>query len=313
LSRIWANAIISCSSRGEPMKRRLQPSWDGIEVKGDAQPNYSRLPIRHLLQRLIHAPAALAMLWPALLVLGGYVAWNRWGAEEIAKQFYGLDVNLIHVTQRPEHIASDITEVVYRDTKLDQLSLIDPSAAARIASAFSSHPWVSKVTAVRKLPGGQVEVHLQYRVPVAMVYVISRHPDMSGRPGFFAIDEQGVLLPTSEFTRERTMRYIHIEIPDVYPTGGVGSQFGDPKVVGAAKLAALIAPYREILGIRSIQVHETSRTSPVPQYQVVNHLGEGVLWGSAPGQEVYAETKADEKLAQLLKRSESSTTTVSHP
>ncbi len=281
-------------------------------MKGDAQPTYSRLPIRQLLQRLIHAPAALAMIWPVLLILGGYVAWNRWGAEEIAKKFYGIDVGLIHVTQRPEHIAQDITEVVYRDTKLDQLSLIDPSATARIASAFSSHPWVSKVIAVRKLPGGQVDVHLQYRVPVAMVYVISRHPDVNGRPGFFAIDEHGVLLPTTEFTREHTMRYIHIEIPDVYPTGGVGSLFGDPRVIGAAKLAAMILPYREILDTRSIQLHETSRTSPVSQYQLVSHTGESLRWGSAPGHEVYGEPKPDEKLQELVKRFKTAASTVSH-
>jgi hypothetical protein len=252
------------------------------------------------------------MIWPALLILGGYIAWNRWGAEEIAKKFYGIDVSLIHVTQRPEHIASDITEVVYRDTKLDQLSLIDPAATARIASAFSSHPWVSKVVAVRKLPGGQVDVHLQYRVPVAMVYVVSRHPDVNGRPGFFAIDEQGVLLPTTEFTREHTMRYVHIEIPDVYPTGGVGSLFGDPRIIGAAKLAALIAPYRERLDTRSIQLHESSRTSPVAQYQLVTHSGESLLWGSPPGQEIYGERKADEKLQELIKRFNPSATTVSH-
>ncbi|HBJ35523.1 MAG TPA: hypothetical protein DDZ51_12395 [Planctomycetaceae bacterium] len=281
-------------------------------MKGDAQPTYSRLPIRHLLQRLIHAPAALAMIWPALLILGGYIAWDRWGAQEIAKKFYGIDASLIHVTQRPEHIASDITEVVYRDTKLDQLSLIDPTATARIASAFSSHPWVSKVIAVRKLPGGQVDVHLQYRVPVAMVYVISRHPDVNGRPGFFAIDEHGVLLPTTEFTREHTMRYIHIEIPDVYPTGGVGSLFGDPRIVGAARLAALILPFRESLDTRSIQVHETSRTSPVTQYQLVTHSGESLLWGSAPGQEIYGERKPDEKIRELINRFNSTATTVSH-
>lgn len=287
-------------------------TWDGFEVKGETQPAYSRLPIRHLLQRLIHAPAALAMIWPALLILGGYIAWNRWGAEEIARKFYGVDVSQIHVTQRPPHITNDITEVVYRDTKLDQLSLIDPAATARIASAFSSHPWVSKVIAVRKLPGGQVDVHLQYRVPVAMVYVISRHPEVNGRPGFFAIDEHGVLLPTTEFTREHTMRYIHIEIPDVYPTGGVGSQFGDPRITGAAKLAALIAPFRETLDARSIQLHESSRTSPVPQYQVVTHTGESLVWGSSPGQEIYGERKAEEKLAEMFKRSSPAATTVSH-
>lgn len=274
---------------------------DEIKVKVTPQPTYSRLPIRHLLQRLIHAPAAMAMLWPALLILGGYVAWNRWGAENLAQKFYGLDVELIHVTHRPEHISTDITQIVYRDTKLDQLSLIDPAATARIASAFSSHPWVRKVVAVRKLPGGQVDVHLQYRVPVAMVFVISRHPEISGR-SFFAVDEEGVLLPTTEFTREHTMRYVHIEIPDVYPTGGVGSTFGDPRIAGAAKLAALVGPHRETLDLRSVQLHESSRTAPTPQYQMVTHAGESIFWGSSPDQEVYGERKADEKLREMLKR-----------
>lgn len=265
--------------------------------KGDPQPNYSRLPLRNLLQRLIHAPAALAMIWPALLVLGGYVAWNRWGAEEIAKQFYGVDVEQIHITQRPPHIADDITAAVYQDTRLDQISLIAPDATARIASAFASHPWVSKVVSVRKLPGGQVDVHLQYRSPVAMVYVISRHPASNGRPSFFAVDGESVLLPTTALTREHTLEFLHIEIPDVYPTGGVGSRFGDPRVAGAAKLAETLAPYHEQLKVRSIQLHESSRTTPVPQYQLLTQSGASFLWGSAPGEELPGEQLAADKLA----------------
>lgn len=270
-------------------------------MKGDTKPSYSRLPIRHLLQRLIHAPAVLALLWPVLLVVGGYLAWHRWGAEHVSRKFYGLDLAMIHVTERPEHITTDIIDVVYRDTQLDQLSLIDPAATARIASAFASHPWVSRVVAVRKLPGGKVDVHLQYREPVAMVFVISRHPDVPGR-SFFAVDQEGVLLPTTEFSREHTMRYLHIEIPDVYPTGGVGSSFGDPRIVGAAQLAALLGPYREPLNLRSIQLHDSSRMSPVPQYQLVPHDGEPIFWGSVPGREGPGEPKADLKLRELLSK-----------
>ena len=42
----------------------------------------------------------MAMLWPVLLVIGGYVAWHRWGAEHVSQKYYGLDVGMIHVTQR---------------------------------------------------------------------------------------------------------------------------------------------------------------------------------------------------------------------
>ncbi len=268
-------------------------------MKGDTKPSYSRLPLRHLLQRLIHAPAALALLWPVLLVVGGYVAWHRWGAEHVSRKFYGLDLGMIHVTERPEHITTDIIDVVYRDTKLDQLSLIDPAATARIASAFASHPWVSRVVAVRKLPGGKVDVHLQYREPVAMVFVISRHAEVPGL-GFFAVDQEGVLLPSTEFSRKHQLRFLHIEIPDVYPTGGVGFSFGDPRVVGAAQLAAVLAPYREALNLRSIQLHDSSRMSPVPQYQLIPHSGEPIFWGSVPGREGPGEPKAELKLRELL-------------
>lgn len=280
----------------------IRPTGNRLKVKGDPKPTYSRLPLRQLIQRLIHAPAALALVWPVLLIVGSYIAWQQWGAEQVSRKFYGLELESIHVTRRPEHIRSDITEVVYRDTKLDQLSLIDPSATARIASAFSSHPWVSRVVAVRKLPGGNVDVHLQYRAPVAMVFVISRHPEVPGR-SFFAVDREGVLLPTTEFGREQTMQYLHIEIPEVYPTGGVGSGFGDPRVSGAAALAALLAPHREALNLRSIQLHPSSRTSPMPQYQLVTHDDRTIFWGSSPGRESSTERKIETKLQELFRES----------
>jgi len=238
------------------------------------------------------------MVWPAALVLGGYTAWHYWGSEHVSKKYYGIDPTLIHVTDRPDYISTDIAQSVYSDTRLDQLSLLDPSAAARIASAFSIHPWVKRVVAVRKLPGGEVDVHLQYRRPIAMVFVISRHPETRGR-SFFAIDEEGVLLPPTEFSQEDTMKYLHIEIPDVYPTGGVGSSFGDARIVGAAKVAATVEPIREKLKLRSIRLAESSRTSPVPQYDFFTADGRQFFWGSSPGKELYGEPQSDIKIRQL--------------
>jgi hypothetical protein len=241
------------------------------------------------------------MIWPAALVIGGYVAWHNWGAEHVSKKYYGIAPTNIHVTARPDYIGTDIAASVYADARLDQLSLLDPSAAARIASAFSFHPWVHRVLAVRKLPGGEVDVHLEYRRPVAMVFVISRHHEVQGR-SFFAIDEEGVLLPTTEFSREETMKYVHIEVPDVYPTGGVGSTFGDARITGAAKVAAAIEPHREILKLQSIRLDETSRTAPVPQYEFSTSDGRDFFWGSPPGEEMYGEPKSEMKIRQLIER-----------
>ena len=267
-------------------------------MKGDDRKQEPSRPPEGILQRLIHAPAVWAMVWPAALILGGYFAWQNWGASHVSRKYYGIDPARIHVTQRPDYISTDIAASVYTDTRLDQLSLLDPAASSRIASAFSVHPWVRRVVAVRKLPGGEVDVHLQYRRPVAMVFVISRHPEIKGR-SFFAVDDEGVVLPTTEFSREQTARYIHIEVPDVYPTGGVGSSFGDSRVTGAAKLAALVEPLREPLKLKSIRLNVSSRTSPVPQYEFLSSDGRQFFWGSPPGDEMYGEPKSDVKIRQL--------------
>jgi hypothetical protein len=269
-----------------------------MDVKGDDRKQEPSPPSGGILQRLIHAPGMWAMAWPAALVLGGYFAWQSWGANHVSRKYYGIDPARIHVTQRPEYISTDIAASVYTDTRLDQLSLLDPAASARIASAFSVHPWVRRVVAVRKLPGGEVDVHLQYRRPVAMVFVISRHPEIKGR-SFFAVDDEGVVLPTTEFSREETTKYIHIEVPDVYPTGGVGSSFGDSRVTGAAKLAALVEPLRVSLKLKSIRLSASSRTSPVPQYEFLSSDGREFFWGSPPGDELYGEPKSDVKIRQL--------------
>ncbi len=272
-------------------------------MKGDDRKQEPPRAARSFLQRLVHAPVAWAMAWPAALVLGGYFAWHNWGVQHVSRKYYAIDPARIHVTERPNYISTDISASVYTDNRLDQLSLLDPAASARIASAFSVHPWVRRVVAVRKLPGGDVDVHLQYRKPVAMVFVISRHPEIKGR-SFFAIDDEGVLLPTTEFTREATMNYIHIEVPDVYPTGGVGSAFGDSRVTGAAKLAAAIDPLKTTLRIKSIRLSDRSRTSPVPQYEFLSMDGREFFWGSPPGEELYGEPKSDVKLRQLVERIE---------
>ena len=61
-------------------------------------------PIRDLLRRLIKAPAALSVIWPALLVVGGYFAWHQWGADHVAERFYGVDATLIRINPaRPDH------------------------------------------------------------------------------------------------------------------------------------------------------------------------------------------------------------------
>ena len=142
-----------------------------------------RRPIRDMIRRLIKAPAALSVLWPVLLVVGGYAAWHQWGSVHVANQYGGIDPTLIQVTEAPPHVRSNVVKAVYRDTAMEGLSLLDRQATAKIAAAFSMHPWVRKVIGVRKLPGGGIDVRLEYRTPVAMVHVFK--PDQSDARSYF--------------------------------------------------------------------------------------------------------------------------------
>ncbi len=262
-------------------------------------------PIRALLRRLINAPTAFAILWPTLLIVGGYVGWHRWGSEHVSAQYFGVDPTRIEITQPPEHVRSNIVKAVYRDAAMDALSLLDRQATAKIASAFSMHPWVRNVIGVRKLPGGAIEVRLEYRVPVAMVHVFKPDPTDKGSY-FFPIDGDGVLLPTNEFARSETKDFIHIEIPNTYSSNAfVGSPFGDSRIKYAAQLAEILAPFREKAGIRSIGVYGDPRHSAVPQYEITKVNGTKFAWGSPPGSEQPGEDTLNMKIRALIGTSNS--------
>jgi len=256
-------------------------------------------PVRDLLRRLISAPAALSLLWPLLLIIGGYWCWHRWGAEHVAKNFYGIDVSLLRVTEPPPQIRADLVEAIYVDTQLDRLSMLDPQATAKIAAAFSTHPWVREVHSVRKLPAGVIDVQLDYRQPVAMVHVISQHHEVKN-DAFFPVDGQGVLLPTTDFTSQETLKFIHIRIPGVYPTGPVGGPFGDHRVTAAAKLAHYLNPLREALGLLSIDAQGDLREHAVPQLGLTTRTGKHPFWGSPPGMEAPGEPNTEVKIRTLM-------------
>jgi hypothetical protein len=250
---------------------------------------------------LSRAPAALAILWPVLLVAGGYLAWHRWGAERLREQYGRLDPERIRLTTPPEYVRSDIVDSVFRSTALEELSLLDPRATARIAHAFATHPWIERVMRVHKLPGGEVNVQVRYRRPVAMAKVLSRHQDVPGT-GFFPVDGAGTLLPVDGFSvRECTEDYLHLEIPDAYPNSGEGWAFGDSRIHAAASLAALLVDYRQTLDLEAIApIGPVRRDDPAPEFLLRSGDGRRWVWGSAPGSELPGEPSAAVKLKHLL-------------
>ena len=265
-------------------------------------PPAARMNFARMISGLLKAPAALAFLWPVLLVMGGSLAWHRWGADQINRRYNALHLEQVKISPIPEYIRSDIVESVFRATDLTKVSLLDTQATAQIANAFAINPWIESVTRVQKTSTstGNIDVHVTYRRPVAMVKVFSRHPDVKDT-GFFPVDANSVLLPTDDFSRADTHNYMHIIVKDTYPISGVGSKFGDTRVADAALLASLLLNYRESLGIVAITLDERLSNDDQPQLlNLVLKSGQKVRWGSAPGKELNGEPQPIEKMRVLL-------------
>jgi hypothetical protein len=181
-----------------------------------------------------------------------------------------------------------------RDASVDRsLSLLDDDLTKRLANAFSLHPWVARVERVSKHHPARVEVHLIYRRPVAMV-------EVSG--GLLPIDEDGILLPSADFSPAEAKQYPRISRVESHPSGPVGTNWGDSGVSGGAKIASILGDrwkrlslYRILAPVHTIADEYVDRYT----YELTTHAGTRLLWGRPPGNEPTGEPKASEKVAQL--------------
>ena len=271
-------------------------------------------PIRRMLRRLIMAPAAWSLIWPMVLLVGSYLAYSRWYRDYLTQHQRSLDPQAVTVTKPHAYVRTDLVAEVYNQTRLIELSPLDRSATAKLASAFASHPWVKHVHRVRKLPGGKFEIDLDYRQPVAAFHVtggdqwkrmIAEHLKSLGYPisdvnGYLPLDGEGMLLPTEGLTYEDAMELIHIEVWELYPTGNEGTPFGDRRVEAAALLAKLLSAVRDQIRIAKITVSGDPRMNLVPQLHIITGDNTRLFWGSPPGMEQPTERDAKSKLLDLL-------------
>lgn len=252
--------------------------------------------------RVARAPLVFALLWPALLAIFGYWAWQSWGARHVGKFIARVETSQIELTPRPDYIPPqvDLTEQVLSTTSLGEMSLLDRQVSVRIAQAYATHAWVERVLSVRVGSGGQIQVQLRYREPVAMVRHMSQHPEVEGW-AYYPVDKSGIVLPPDAFTPADARGYLEINIRDVVPRGAPGFSCGDSRVAAAATLAAILKPYREHLGLAAIELHRGND----PQarnlaFDLVTQNGRRVVWGSPPGAEPADEPDTAMKMKLLL-------------
>jgi len=229
---------------------------------------------------------ALAVV--AAAAVGGWLAWRRHADQVRAQPDLVLFPERIEVQGIGPWIRGDVRGEALRDASLDGgLPLDDPALAERLRRAFARHPWVREVVAVRLGQPAAAVVEVRCREPVAMVRV---------KDGLYAVDGEGVLLPSDDFTAESAAAYPTIAQVGTTPIGAAGTRWGDAMVVEGAAVAAAIGPEWPRLGMRDLK---PTAVGIGLIWELVGDDGRRIRFGSAPGREQPGEPPAAAKLARL--------------
>jgi hypothetical protein len=230
----------------------------------------------------------------------GYWAWTEQAPRIAVEQHYLVGLDAISITPPPEWITTDVKTEALRDGSIDlPVSVLDPQLVERLAKAFSFHPWVAEVKQVRKSTGA-VDVELVYRRPVCMVEL---PPTDTGR-GLYAVDADGTLLPSRDFLGEtkKAARYPRLGGFTPAEVARVGARWPDTRVVGGAKIAALLVDCWSRLNLAKITpAEEATNPTALPTFELVTAGGSRVLWGHPPGAENDAEMNGGKKVEALLR------------
>ena len=226
---------------------------------------------------------------------GSYAVWQQVRGHVIGGEEYRIDPDKIVISPPPAWIRSDVKAEVIRDaTFAAPLSLLDGDLTVRMATAFAAHPWVAHVERVSKHYPAGLDVVLTYREPVAMV-------EVEEGTAALPVDAEGVVLPTDDFAPADAEAYPRIGEIHTAPSGPVGSNWGDARVIGAAQIAAALAGDWQALGVVRIVPggQRPGRTGVEYVFDLVTAAGTQIRWGRAPGSDLSGELPAAEKILQL--------------
>jgi hypothetical protein len=237
----------------------------------------------------------------AVVVVLVVFGWQQWGRTVVARPVYRIAVENIRVTPPPPWIHSDVRAEVVRENALHDITIFDKDATIRVYQAFELHPWVQRVKRVTKHPPAQINVELEYRRPMAWVEVPrGLLPGKDG--GVIAVDQDAVVLPWRDFSPEHLADYLRISVPALTPCGLAGSPWGDPRVAGAARIAALLSDSWQEWKLFRIRVStdaEVIRHDDQPVYELETRDRQCIVWGRAPNAESPNEPSATAKLNRL--------------
>src|SRR5581483_9460059 len=161
------------------------------------------------LARFLWRPHNRGLVLAAIVIVaaiaGSVYGWWRWGEPSVHSAEYILAPERISVTPQPTWIRAEVRADVLRSLTGAKLELLDPELVQKIADAFALHPWVAKVVRVEKKHPARVDVELVYRRPVLVVKI-----GAPGDDGLLFLDEESVLLPSSDFSPSQAKDYLRI-------------------------------------------------------------------------------------------------------
>ena len=258
-------------------------------------------------ERIRNTPGSgLAFALVPLLVLG-YLGWYYYGAKQLDISLYALRLDNIEITPQPSWIHTDLKAEVYRHNGLSKLSLLEPAATATIAHAFEANDCIKTTNHVRKLSGGKVIVDVTYRQPVAMVQVkLLPQPGAAELRDFvYVIDEEGIVLPNTEFSQAQVNQFFVIKTDDdIQVEVKDNACFRDPRIAEALKLVKLLEPVRKDLHLFKIYVEADGMDLQLGGFnswllKISTKENRGIIWGHAPGKETKDEMLVEEKIASM--------------
>ena len=236
----------------------------------------------------------------AMCIVGALAfTWRTWGHLVAGSSRYQVTEDSLEIPDTPIWISptTNVKKEVFGEGLLHETSALDPHAATKIAQAFELNPWVKKVERVTKSAPNRVQVELEYRRPIAVVWV--QVSDEGG--GWEPIDSEGVVLPEDLFHEDpdRIEDYLGVVAqPSPSVPTNVGITWPDDRIQQGAAVAALLENLWQDWGIDNVYATR-SPTDGTPLYSLRTGRETKIVWGRGPGHEAGAELKAMQKLALI--------------
>ena len=236
-----------------------------------------------------HAAGLGAVAVVAAAVVGGWILFTKYSDRVGADRTSILLPEDVELVGAASWIRGDLKTEALRDASLDNgLPLDDPELARRLARAFDIHPWVREVVSVNLRHPAAARIEIRCREPVAMVSVPG---------GLLAVDAEGIVLPSDDFTAESAARYPRLTGIQSGPRGAAGFAWGDPLVEQGAAVASVIGPEWGPLGL--VECRPAGLIGATQLWELAGAGDLVIRFGSAPGSELDGEPTAAMKVARL--------------